>query len=356
MTDTSVPQSVASTDPPQVNAGANQGLTVADLNANITAVMDVNAVIDTNSTPEVTPVETPSAPVVTPVSEPGQTAVQPGQEPVTEDTGTIQRLKGDMAAKDSILKALNIDPDGDTAEKLKEGLITIEDLRTDVYGKAPVVSMPQTEPTQPVTPKVSAEQTLANLQTRVSERGDTTVTAEDYAKDMKDMMTVVVGVTEQNKTLIERNNSSDLTNLQNQNASAVDAVFAASDALNALEGDLKTNAQDMLTSMADFAVVNMANDPKIGSQRAYTPQGYKFAAEQSAPKILALMNGAKVVGAQAAVNNIANNSTQITALQPTSGGAPVVSPAPVMRLQDLSKNFDAYLAQHNAANAGQTQV
>ncbi len=354
----SVPQSVASTDAPQVNAGVGEGPTIENLNANIEAVLDGNAVIDNSSTPDTSQptVQTSSTPVVTQVSEPGQTAVQPGQDVVTEDAGTIQRLKADMASKDSILKALNIDPDGDIADKLKADLITVEDLRTSVYGKAPVVPLPQVQPAEPATPTVSAEQTLANLQARIEQRGDADVAAKDYALDMKDMMTVVVDVTSQNKTLIERNNSSDLTNLQTQNASAVDAVFAASNELNALEGDLKTNAQDMLTSMADFAVVNMANDPSIGSKRAYTPQGYKFAAEQSLPKILALMKGASVTGANAAVVNIANNSTEVTPVQPASGGAPVVTPAPVMRLKDFGANFNAELANQAAIKAGQTQV
>ncbi len=342
-------ETVGSSAPPAVNPGTGQGATMDNLSENIAA--------EITETPEQPAVQTPSAdtvvppattPAATPGPEAGQPAGQPGQDTVPEDTGTIARLQQDNAQKDGMLRAIGIDPDGEDAEKLAAGLLTRQDLIDKVY-------KPVTSTVEPASPEVSPEQTLSNLQARISQRGDAAVSAEDYKKDVQDLMKVVVDVTNTNKSLIDKSNSNDLTNLQNQNLSAVDAIFNESEVLMGLPDTEKAIAKEALISMTDYSVVGLAQDPQVG-QRAYTPQGYKFAAKQALPKVLALLKGASIKGGEQAVSNIANNPNQVTAMQPSLQGAPVVPSAVPMTLDNLTKNTDLFLKAYNDEKAGLNQV
>ncbi len=348
-------ETVGSSAPPAVNPGTGQGATMDNLSENIAASLGET------ETPTVTPpdVETPSAapvvplpattPAATPGSEAGQPAGQPGQDTAPEDKGTIARLQQDMAVKDNLLRMLNIDPNGNVAEKIEAGLLTQQDLVDIAY-------KPVTPTTEPASPKVSPEQTLSNLQTRISQRGDDApVSAEMYKQDVQDLMKVVVDLADTNKSLIDKSNSNDLTNLQTQNLSAVDAVFNASEILTGLPDTEKAIAKEALISMTDYSVVGMSQDPQVG-QKAYTPQGYNFAAKQALPKVLALLKGASIKGGQQAVLNIANNPSQVTTMQPSPQGSPVVTPPVPMTLENLGKNTDAFIKQYQDEKAGLNQV
>ena len=115
-------------------------------------------------------------------------------------------------------------------------------------------------------------------------------------------------------------------------------------------------AKELFEAKVDYNVVEMAADPNIGQKKAFTTQGYTFASKQFLPRLEAMFTAAADKGGQKVVENIANNPNQVTVMQPTGPGTPIVQQPQPMQLDDLSKNVDNYLAAEKAARLGLNQV
>ena len=138
-------------------------------------------------------------------------ATQPQAEtkPTAEDEGTVTRLEQQLKESQDTLRMIGVDPNGTDAEQLRAGVVTFDQLRPATPAK-----------TETPSPQVPLGQKLTNIQNKLSSRqGD--VTADVYASDMKEILGVVTELAETNKSLNQRNEQSDLRNMQQQNITTV---------------------------------------------------------------------------------------------------------------------------------------
>ncbi len=261
------------------------------------------------------------------------TQTQAETTPTAEDEGTVTRLEQQKAESDNLLRLLGVDPDGITAEQLRSGVITPQQHFGQQF----------TAPTQTETPspQVPLSQKLTNIQNKLSSRqGD--VTAENYSHDMKEILEVVTGLVETNKTLKQRNEQSDLKSMQQQNITTVYDELGQTEVFKNLDPSVQETAKQMVLGAVDIGVSRLATQANVGNQ-AYTPAGYKHVANQFIPKFNELITKAFEAGKAANTQQIVVNNTKVVPMTAGSGAEMVSTPVKRFKIDDMAANTVEYL-------------
>ncbi len=266
-------------------------------------------------------------------TETAATLTQAETKPEAEDVGTIKRLEQQKAESDNLLRLLNVDPDGVTAEQLRSGVITPQQHFSQQY-TAPI----KTETTSPPVP---LDQRLTNFQSKVvSRQGD--ITAENYQQDTKELLGIVNDVVEANKSLNQRNEQSDLRNVQQQNIATVYDELGQTEVFKNLDPSVQETAKQMVLGAVDIGVSRLAIQPNVGNQ-AYTPAGYKHVANQFIPKFNELITKAFEAGKAANTKQIVDNSTKVVPITAGTGTRTVQPPQQRFKIEDMAANTAKYL-------------
>lgn len=330
---------VETPDNPASNVGAGSEFTEENLAANIAAQLDSlpdesTGVPELPATTEV-PGETPAA-ADTPVE-------KTDAEVAAEETAKMHRISQDNANLRATLKALNVDPDSDTADGLRSGLISVEDI---TRARTPVPATTPT-PTEPATPQIPLAQKISNLQTRVRQPGRNP-NADDYAKDFDELMGVVTDQDQVIKDITQTMESNDLSNLLNTTMAATKETFA-SEVKTVLPDDVREIGEQFFVGATDIAVGELARTH--GKARAFTANGYRHAAKGLAPKFDQLMTAVYNAGSAAGIKAIKAGSPvptgTVPVVNPITPGTGSGTPAPPadpeqFSIKNLQKNVDNY--------------
>ncbi len=266
-------------------------------------------------------------------TETAATQTQADKTPPAEDEGTVTRLEQQKAESDNLLRLLGVDPDGITAEQLRSGVITPEQHFGQRY-TAPVQ-------TETPSPQVPLGQKLTNFQNKVASRqGD--VTADVYAQDTKELLGIVGDLVETNKSLNQRNEQSDLRNVQQQNITTVYDELGQTEVFKNLDPSVQETAKQMVLGAVDIGVSRLATQANVGNQ-AYTPAGYKHVANQFIPKFNELITKAFEAGKAANTQQIVKNNTAVVPITAGSGAETVSTPVKRFKVEDMAKNTAEYL-------------
>ncbi len=259
-------------------------------------------------------------------------ATQPQAEttPPAEDEGTVTRLEQQLKESQDTLRMIGVDPNGTDAEQLRAGVVTFDQLRPAEPVK-----------TETPSPQVPLSQKLTNIQNKLSSRqGD--VTADVYASDMKGILEVVTELAETNKTLNQRNEQSDLKNMQQQNITTVYDELGQAEVFKNLDPSVQETAKQMVLGAVDIGVSRLATQSNVGNQ-AYTPAGYKHVANQFIPKFNELITKAFEAGKAANTQQIVKNNTTVVPITAGSGAETVSTPVKRFKIEDMSKNTAEFL-------------
>ncbi len=264
------------------------------------------------------------------------TATQPQAEktPPAEDEGTVTRLEQQLKESQDTLRMIGVDPNGTDAEQLRSGVVTFDQLHhTTVKTETP-------------SPQVPIDQKLTNIQQKLKSRqGD--VTAEHYASDMTEILEVVNGLVETNKSLNQRNEQSDLRNMQQQNITTVYDELGQTEVFKNLDPSVQETAKQMVLGAVDIGVSRLATQPNVGNQ-AYTPAGYKHVADQFIPKFNELITKAFEAGKAANTQQIVKNNTTVVPIMAGSGTETVSAPVKRFKIEDMAKNTAEFLQTETA--------
>ena len=258
---------------------------------------------------------------------------QADAQPPAEDEGTVTRLEQQKTESDNLLRLLGVDPDGITADQLRSGVITPQQH----FGQ----KFPDPVQTETASTQVPLDQKITNFQNRVSTRtGD--ITAENYQQDTKDLMAIVTGLVETNKTLNQRNEQSDLRNTQQQNIATVYDELTQTEVFKGLDPSVQDIAKQMVLGAVDIGVSQLAAQPNVGNQ-AYTPAGYGHVAKQFIPKFNELISKAFEAGKKANTQQIVQNTTKIAPITSGTGATTVQAPVKRFKIEDMQANTLTYL-------------
>ncbi len=259
------------------------------------------------------------------------TATQPQAEtkPSAEDEGTVTRLEQQLKESQDTLRMIGVDPNGTDAEQLRAGIVTFDQLH------------PAVVKTETSSPQVPISQKLTNIQQKLKSRqGD--VTAENYANDMTEILEVVNGLVETNKSLNQRNEQSDLRNMQQQNITTVYDELGQTEVFKNLDPSVQETAKQMVLGAVDIGVSRLATQANVGNQ-AYTPAGYKHVADQFIPKFNELITKAFEAGKAANTQQIVKNNTAVVPITAGTGASTVQTPVKRFNIEDMAKNTAEYL-------------
>ncbi len=329
---------VAAPSNPGTAEGSPSTSTLENLDANIAA--ELNPPTDTST--GVAPVATTQAPEGTPTA--GEPTVE---EKSAEATAKAERLNQDNANLRALVNKLGVDPDSQTAEHLRLGLVTVEDV---VRAKQPAtpVAAPQTEPVAPV---VSLDQKLVSLQNALgTQTGE--VSEAQYRDTQGKMLEVIADLVQANQNTV-KNREIDQNNRKVQDMiGAANEVFVKEVATHVPEA-MQDIASEMFLGAAD---IEHAEVMKQFGPKANTPEQFKNAAAKVAPRFNEFIQTVFKAGGQAVTDaiNKANpaGSPIPNPLQPgTTGGGTPPAPAPKNKF-DLS-NLDANVDEQMALTAPQ---
>ncbi|KKK83756.1 hypothetical protein LCGC14_2790180, partial [marine sediment metagenome] len=168
------------------------------------------------------------------------------------------------------------------------------------------------------------------------------VTADVYAQDTKELLEIVGDLAETNKTLNQRNEQSDLRNMQQQNITTVYDELGQTEVFKNLDPSVQETAKQMVLGAVDIGVSRLATQPNVGNQ-AYTPAGYKHVANQFIPKFNELITKAFEAGKAANTQQIVKNNTTVVPITAGSGAETVSTPVKRFKVEDMAKNTAEYL-------------
>ncbi len=263
-------------------------------------------------------------------TETAATQTQAETTPTAEDEGTVTRLEQQLKESQDTLRMIGVDPNGTDAEQLRAGIVTFDQLRPAATVK-----------TETSSPQVPIGQKLTNFQSKVASRqGD--VTADVYAQDTKELLEIVGDLAETNKTLNQRNEQSDLRNMQQQNITAVYDELGQTEVFKNLDPSVQETAKQMVLGAVDIGVSRLATQANVGNQ-AYTPAGYKHVANQFIPKFNELITKAFEAGKAANTQQIVKNNTAVVPITAGSGAETVSTPVKRFKVEDMAKNTAEYL-------------
>ncbi len=327
---------VVTPDNPAPSGDAGSENTLENLNANVIAQLtsptDVNAGVVIPPTTADASGEPPAA------AEPQVDETKPAE---AVDEATAHRLRQDNADLKATLLKLGVEPESDTADQIRTGVITVDDLiraRTPITPTAP-------QSTEPTTPQIPLDQKISNLRNTLNQQGD--VTAKTYKENMGAALEVIMDVVQANQDITQTMESNDLQNLLTSTMNVTKETFRT-EVKSVIPEEVKEIAENFFIGGTEIAAGHLAQ--KIGKARAYTPQGYSDAAKLVAPKFDQLVQGIFKAGQTAAVKAIreANPAINTAVVNPITPGVGGGSPSPPanpdkFKVENLQANVDEYL-------------
>lgn len=272
---------------------------------------------------------------------PAPTEVKPDPEAAAKMT----RLSQDNSQLRATLLKMGIDPDSQTAEQLRSGLVTFDEIIRTRQPAPP----PPVQPTL-ASPKVPLGQKLADLKHALTGQDGKNVTAEEYRATQNQLLEVVQDLVEANQSIARVQENNDLKTLVDQTLSATKQVFGATVAAKVPQ-DVREIGEKLFVGATDIGVGELA--AQVGRERAFTPQAYRHVAGKLAPDFDRFVQSIFTAGQQAALTSIQRGqpvSQGINPLPPGTGrGSP---PAPPNKkqfsLENLDRNVDAFIANTQA--------
>ena len=337
---------VETPDNPASNVGAGSEFTEENLEANILAAIDSPSGVSTGVVETPAATDVPGEPAAAP-----ETKVEETKPAEAVDDATVQRLRQDLATQKATLVKLGIDPDGDTAENLRSGLITVEELIS-----ARAADMPATTPeiASPTTPQIPLDQKIVNLQNRLGRKGQ--VTDAEYKEDMSAALEVIRDVVTANQNISQTMQNNDLNNLLEATVSTTKEVFNT-DVKSVVPEDVRAIGEELFVGATDVGAGNYARSLlqrgyKDGKERAFSPKGYRAVAKDLATRYDTFVQAIFKAGQVAAVKAIneanpsVNTATVVNPIAPGGGGGtPPPPPEPnKFTINNLDANVDEYFA------------
>lgn len=316
------------TDPAQ-NQGGAQKSTLENLDANIANALNLQAE------------PSPGAPLATPVPPPA--AAEPAKIEA-EAEAKMTRLSQDNSQLRTTLIKLGIDPDSQTAEQLRNGFISFDDI---LRSRQPIA--PQ-QPSIAPAPRVPLNQKIQSLRTTLTGQDGKNVTAEEYRQTMTQALDVIGDLAEANQNIYKVQEKNELQNLVTQTLTATKQVFGSSVALKVPE-PVREIGERLFIGATDLGVGELA--AQVGREQAFTPGAYRHVATKLAPDFDKFVQAIFQAGQQAAVTNINRGLPPGAAVVPLAPGTGRGSPPPpkpkgTFSFDNLDRNVDAFLASTQA--------
>jgi len=249
------------------------------------------------------------------------------------DKGTETRLQQDLANQRKTLAALGIDPDGQTADMLRSGMLSREDVLRMITPQQQQQPQQQ-QPTEPASPDKTLETAISRIKQRAESNAET-ISADDYRKDMAAVLDVVNLLQQRDNTLVSKLEQSEIEQAQNRNIAASKSVYTRDDEFKNLPAEVQNAAGDLILGAADVIVGQLARE--VGMQRAFTAQGYQVATEKSLDKFRAVVKAAYEAGANSVKKQIEPQGDQINPLPAGTGSGT----APPRRERITDDNLEA---------------
>lgn len=271
-----------------------------------------------------------------------------------DDVAKTQRIQQQNADMRKTLDALGVDPDSDTAEHLRTGMISRGDyVRSIQPGEA--TATPTT--TQPA-PEIPLDQKISNLKSVLAAPiPDKGYSSEDVQERNNAFMGVINDLVQVNQNIVKSQKESEQIAQANSSTAAISEVFNR-DVVPALPDGLTEEAKQTVATVF-LAATDFANGELVtlhGKEKAQTPKGYAFSAAKIAPEFNAMVK---------ALTGMRTNPTPTptlaipsvhatnapTVLRPgTAGGSPPAIPTEPPTLENMEARAHAYVA------ANQSQV
>lgn len=324
------------------NAGALPESSLANLEANIAAELNpenqpAGSQPDANAT-DAPPASSPAS-GDTPSSPEPAAADPPVEDPIAEAAKT-QRISQENARFRETLSKLGVDPDSQTAEHLRSGLITPEEFVRSRYQPAATPGQPATN----AAPEIPLNQKLINLQSTLASQKGKDLKTEDYLATQDQFMDVITTMASDNRNIQADSRDRAVQDLQSKNIAATGEVFAKTVTTH-LPAEAHEMASDLVLGATDIAVGKLAQ--QVGQQKALTPAGYAYAARGVSDNMNKVVEAAYKAGHTAALNNINPPANPINPLTPGVGGTPPATPPAPKGKFDI-QNLDANVAEELA--------
>ena len=328
---------VETPDNPASSVGAGSEFTEENLEANILAQLDLPTDGSTGDveTPATTPVpgEPPAA---------AETKVEDKKLAEVVDEATAHRLRQDNANLKATLIKLGIEPGSDTAESIRSGLITVDEL---IKARMPVTPT-AAQHAEPTTPQIPLGQKLLKLRDTLNQQGD--VTAKTYKENMAAALEVIADVVQANQNINQVMENNDLNNLLNATLTATKEAFRTA-VKSVVPEDVRSIGEELFIGATDVAVGTLARN--VGREKAFTPEGYRHSASRLAPKFDQFVQSIFKAGQAAAVKAIKSGNPNPTGgpiVNPLPPGVGVNTPAPPanpekFKMENLNANVDEYM-------------
>lgn len=266
------------------------------------------------------------------------------EDKTAEATAKAERLSQDNARIRATLTKLGVDPDSDTAEHIRTGLITFEDI---IRAKQPASAAPSSTKSDVAVP-IPLDQKLINLRNkRAALKGE--VSAEQFFDLFDTQNELIMDLVQANQTINRQQEISANERKVQSMISAAQDVFNK-DVLAGVpkEPELQEIAQEMFLGAADIEHVGMQRQY---GERANTPEYFRHTATQIAPRFNKFIQAVYKKGAQDAIDTINKGKPSgqklINPLQPgAGGGSPPPPPPPKGKfgIENLEANVEEFLS------------
>jgi len=327
---------VTANDPP-AGGGAGTANTLENLAVNI--ANQLNSLSD-ESTGATTPPAATDAPGEPPAAP--DTKVDETKHAEVVDEATMHRISQDNANLRTTLIKLGVDPDSDTAEQLRSGLITVDDL---IRARTPAVPA-TTQTPEPTTPQIPLDQKIINFRNRLNREG--AVTDALYKEDMSAALDVIMDVVQANQNINQTMENNELNNLLTATMNVTKETFR-SDVKSVIPEDVREIAEGLYIGGTEIAAGHLAR--RIGREKAFTKDGYRYAAQQVAPKFDQFVQSIFKAGGDATLKAIkkANPTIKTAVVNPIAPGVGSLTPPPPVdkgkfSMQNLDANVKEFLA------------
>lgn len=244
---------------------------------------------------------------------------------------TTDRFRHENAQLRAVLTKLGVDADSDTAENLRNGLITAEE-----FVKARYTPTTQAQ-AEPVVPQVPLDQKIRNVQEMrddlVKNNGD--VSAAQFREFANLQTDVLIDLAKANQNITQTQEIRDQQEELSRKISATETVFA-SEVKSTIPDDVKDIASQMFLGAVDLQTG--INAQQVGP-RAMTPEGYGIAARNIAPQFDEFVTKIFNAGIEHQKEAVRNPVAPVTPLAPGHrGGTPPPAPKGKFNLRDLDAN------------------
>ena len=331
---------VATIDDPGISQGAEQVSTLENFDANVAAELSSQTGESAGAATATTdaPVEPPAA-----TSQPAEGTKG------AEAEAKMHRINQDNANLRATITKMGIEPDSDTAEQLRSGLITYDDV---LRARQPVTTTTPAAP-QATAPEVSLPQKIDNLRSvlnkPLSPQG---LTAEEVQDRQIAFLDVIAGQAKEIDNIKQSQAQKNAQEEASRMVAATNDVFSNS-VVSELSAEIPEDVRQIAASafLGATDIENISLIREIGEDRANTPTGYSHSATKVAPNFKKLIQAVYKAGQDS--NNPNPNPpvaptaprTNIQALRPGGGPTP---PPPADKnkydIENLDANIDDFLA------------